>query len=412
MTAHGEMIVNLEKCRVCQSRLDSVLIAFDGLPVAAAYVQPEDPLPDSVYPLTLLQCKVCGLVQLRESITPAFYRRYSFASGVADGYKRYLSQFAKHIAESLPAGAMVLEVGCNDGTLLQYLQDAQLTVAGFEPAQGPAAVAQRKGLAVINEYFNPETVEHCGFPRASSIVIRHVLEHIDEFDPIFTAIDQMVQPDTTLVIEVPDLTTAVHKSLFSNIYHIHPCYFGIETLSYLLKRHGWNTVGSTTVNIFGGSLVVWAQRATAAQHTELSFPNLSVAPARSVTNSELDEFVQKWRETAHITRKFFDDLRAQGKRIAGYGAAERTASLMGIAGLDRSHVEVLFDRNPHLVGKALSGNRIPILHPDALAEYKPDYLAIFAQSFEEEIIAQQAEYRISGGCFISFKSGQPQIIDC
>jgi SAM-dependent methyltransferase len=411
MTLYQDTIVNQKNCRVCGTALGRKLIAFDALPVAGAYVSPHDPPPDPVFPLSLLQCTVCGLVQLRQSVTPSFYSRYSFMSGVAAGYMSYLGHFAEHISNTLDLGTRVLEIGCSDGSLLDLLRNAGFRVAGFEPAREPALAAQRKQLEVVNQFFNEKSASSSGFERADLIVIRHVLEHIDDFWAIFQGIDQLAKPNATLLVEVPDLTSTIEHALFSNIYHIHSCYFDVRTMSDLLDRHGWQTAGSTTVDIFGGSLLLWAQRkGMTTKGPAFSFREVALQSTRAAIPSELDGFVLKCEDTARCTLEFFDRLRNQGARVAGYGAAERTVSTIGMSGLDASHVSVIFDRNPNLVGRMLPGTRIPILHPDAISELNPEYLVVFAQSFEDEIIRQQSAYRDAGGRFISLKSGIPRVL--
>lgn len=413
MTFSEKLVVHRDTCRICFARLDDEIIAFDGLPVAGAYVEPQDPLPDPVFPMTLLRCSACGLVQLRESLAPSFYSHYTFMSGVASGYKNHLSLIAAHLRECCEPGTRVLEIGCSDGTLLQLLRDLGFAVAGFEPATGPANAALEKGLPVVTDFFQANSAVRSGFDQADVVVIRHVLEHIDDFPAIFAGIDLLAAPGAMLLIEVPDLTSTVDKSIYSNIYHIHPCYFELETMSALLDSYQWETVGSTTVDTFGGSLLLWAQRKGQSSRSDsrpaLSFEKIACRPAHGATRADLQDFVLTWKTAARATRDFFDKLRDRGAHVAGYGAAERTTSLMGVAGLDGSHISVIFDRNPNLVGKALPGNRVPILNPDKIPEHNPEYLVIFAQSFQDEIVGQQRAFRDGGGKFISLRSKHPEV---
>jgi hypothetical protein len=404
------MIVARKNCRLCGALLGKELIAFDSLPVAGAYVSPQDPPPDPAFPLTLIRCTACGLVQLGEPVGPRFYSRYSFISGVATGYRNYLGLFARHLAETLGPGSRILEVGRSDGTLLQFLRDSGFIVYGFEPAKEPFAAARARGLAVMNEFFCVKSASCSAFERANPVIIRHVLEHIEDFSTIFAGIDELSEPDATLVIEVPDLTSTVERSMFTNVYHSHCCYFDVETMSDLLEQYGWQIAGSTVVDIFGGSLLLWARRKGITGGPSFSFQELARQPVRAITNEELNSFVLEWKRTAQIARAFFDRLRDQGTRIAGYRAAERTTSMIGASGLNASHISVIFDRNPHLAGRMLPVSRIPILHPDGIARHNPEYLIIFAQSFEDEIIREQVPFHHAGGRFISVKSGYPRII--
>ena len=414
MTLSRQVFIRRDRCRSCSAQLSDEIVAFESLPVAGAYVSPHDPLPDPASPLTVLRCSECGLVQLRETLAPSFYSQYSFMSGVAGGYRNYLKQLASHLGECYPRGARVIEVGCSDGTLLQCLGELGFSVAGFEPAREPAMAALEKGLTVVNDFLHADSAARSGLEAADVIVIRHVLEHIDDFSPIFEGIDRLATPEATLLIEVPDLGSTIQKSMYSNLYHIHSCYFDVATLSALLDRHGWKATGSITVNTFGGSLLLWAQRkdvnVEARSQPCLAFNELACTPALVATRADLQKFGSAWKSAAQAARDFFDRLRDGKARVAGYGAAERTTSLMGAATLDGSHISVVFDRNPNLAGKALVGSRIPILHPDKIGEFQLDYLAIFAQSFEDEIVAQHHAFRNAGGRFISLRSGRPEVL--
>jgi SAM-dependent methyltransferase len=411
MTRTEQLFFQRETCRSCFAQLSDEIVAFENLPVAGAYVSPQDPLPDPVSPLTVLRCSECGLVQLREMLAPSFYSHYSFMSGVAGGYREYLGQLASHLAECYESGVRVLEVGCSDGTLLQLLDERGFFVAGFEPAREPSRVALEKGLTVINDFLCAESAAQSGLEAADVIVIRHVLEHIDNFSPIFEGIDRLATPDATLLIEVPDLSSTIEKSMYSNLYHIHSCYFDVVTLSALLEKHGWKTSGSITVNTFGGSLLLWAQRKDAKDEaSRLTFDALACKPASGATRADLEEFACAWKSAAQDARDFFDRLRDGNASVAGYGAAERTTSFMGAASLDGSHISVVYDRNPNLVGNSLPGSRIPIRHPDKMHGLHSEYLVIFAQSFEEEIVAQQHAFRNAGGKFISIRTGRPEVL--
>lgn len=240
-------------CRICTRNLEEELVAFLDLPVSGVYVSPESPLPDPVFPLTLLRCSFCGLVQLRESLSASFYSRYSFMSGVATGYKDYLTQLASHLQKKLQPGTRIIEIGCSDGTLLKSLGDTGFSVAGFEPAMEPAQAAQKKGLTVANEFLNIDSANRSGFESADVIIVRHVLEHIDDFPAIFAGIERLAAPDAILLIEVPNLTSTIEKLIYSNIYHIHPCYFDVDTMSVLLKQYDWIPEGSRIVDIFGAA---------------------------------------------------------------------------------------------------------------------------------------------------------------
>jgi len=358
-----------------------------------------------------MQCSACNFVQLKESIRPSFYEQYRFLSGVASGYKEHLSAIARDLASQLPPASHVIEIGASDGTLLDYLRSFGFSVVGFEPAFEPAQRAQQKGLPIISSFFNRETARLCPFRPVDVVVVRHVLEHLDDFDAIFSGLNQLVSPQTLLLVEVPDLTSTVELSIYSNIYHLHPCYFDIASLSQLLARYGWCAMGSKIVDVFGGSLFLWAHQVGAKTERVMGFRTVRGSDPVRLENADLHAFLAAWKTKSHDTRRFFDDFRKQGTRVAGYGAAERTTSLLGTAGLTSSHIQAIYDRNPALEGLAMPGSGIPIRKPEALLKDRPEYLVIFARSFEVEIVQEFAGFRASGGRFISTRSLPPLVLE-
>ena len=345
-------------------------------------------------------------MQLRESLEPSFYSQYKFLSGVAGAYREHLNW----LADGLGRAGNVLEIGASDGTLLELLRARGCGVAGFEPAREPAARAWKKDLAVLNEFFGRETARFCPLPSVDVVVIRHVLEHIDDFASIFEGLEQLIGPETRLVVEVPDLRSTVDGAIYGNIYHIHPCYFDVASMSRLLARYGWQPEGARIVDIFGGSLLLEARREGRTGEGR-GLVSQGTAPG-PVEPRELEAFARDWRATAAAVRRFFDELRATGARVAGYGAAERTTALLGTAGLDASHLSALYDRNPALEGLATPGSHIPIRHPRRILEDRPDYLVIFARSFEDEIVRELAAYRAQGGRIVSTRTAPPRVLEC
>ena len=391
-------------CRLCRAPLGALTrrLHLPDVPVAGVYVEPADPREDPHGPLTLHRCARCGLVQLAESLDPAFYRDYRFASGTAESYRRHLALVADGVARLAPGGR-ALEVGSNDGTLLALMRDRGLAVAGFEPS-APGAAARDRGLAVVEDYFDGESARRSPLAPVDVLIARHVLEHLDDLDAFFAGAAAVAGPDAVLVVEVPDLASTAEARNAGNVYHPHAVYFDVATLAALLARHDWRLAAATVVPIFGGSLLAVAARGDAARLAAWPLPG---GPARALAPEALDSFVAAWREDLADVTAFVRSRRAQGLRVAGWGAAERTAALVGMCGLGPADVFCLYDRNPALAGLALAGSRIPIREPGRLDVDRPDLVVVFARSFEEEIVASLAHYRAAGGRLATLRTRPP-----
>lgn len=400
------------RCRLCQTEFDTntaVIASYEMLPIAGAYIDPDlagEAANDPAAPLTMLQCSDCALVQLEQSLLPVFYKNYSFFGGIGQTYKTYLQGLAQDVSDAISDKACVLEIGCGDGTFLELLQQQGHQVFGFEPAEHPAGRAQKKGLPVSSRYFSDSAFIESGYPDANCIVIRHVLEHIDNFESLFAGINQAATEDTLLIIEVPDLAETVNGGMYGNIYHPHACYFDQETMKALLHQYGWVCGESWIVPIFGGSLFVAATRRSAPVFR----PGSALHHSQALSGQEVLDFGEKWQQYAFNIAAFIRDLTSEDATVSGYGAAERTCSIIGAAGLNTSDVNCLYDKNPNLAGKCIPRTRIPIHHPDEIATQPPDYMVIFAQSNEAEIIEQLQSYRQAGGKCISLQPDGPVIL--
>lgn len=403
-----ESLIRLrDRCRLCGGPLGEPVIAFESLPVAGVYLSPGSPEADPCFSLSVCRCPACGHTQLRESLAPAFYQSYAFVGSGAAGYRGHLSWVAGFTADRLGMNRpRVLEIGASDGALLDLLRARGCETGGFEPAASAADRARVRGLAVTGAYFGSDAAATTPLRSPDVIIVRHVLEHIDDFAPLFAGLRALRQAHTRLIVEVPDLVSTVRAGISSNFYHPHPNYFDDLHLTQLLARHGWQVFHREIVAIFGGSLFVAAVPEGAA-------PPFSSGPlpAPSLPEGDLLQFVRAWRESCQRTRIFFDDLSRQGLTMDGYGAAERTIATLGMCGLGRRHIRRLVDRNPAFQGRETPGSRIPILAPEALREDPPDALVIFAQSHEAEIAGELAGPGWPAMRLISMRSSPPRFLE-
>jgi SAM-dependent methyltransferase len=386
------------------------IASYESLPIAGAYVDPEPAGGcgnDPVAPLTMLQCATCGLVQLEQSLLSAYYRNYSFIGGIGQAYRDYLQSLADDISAVVQANASILEVGCGDGTFLEMLQQHGHRVFGFEPAEQPAGQARTKGLTVSSQYFSDSSFLDSEYPVPNCIVVRQVLEHIDNFETIFGGINQAASEHTLLIVEVPDLAETVNTGMFGNIYHPHACYFDQMTLKALLQKYGWISGDPWVVPVFGGSLFIAATR----KSSPAVRPSSAISNAGIVSSQDVKDFGSRWHHTASGIADFIRKLAAEHIRVAGYGAAERTCSIIGTAGLTAREITCLYDKNPNLVGKHLPALRIPIRHAEEIDTDMPDYMVIFAQSHESEIVNQLRSFRRQGGKCVGLRSNAPIILD-
>lgn len=357
------------RCVLCgtTSAVAEVVFEVPRCPLAGLYCAAEEAGRERLREdLEVLRCPSCGHVQLRAPADPAVYRRYAFSGGVSGAYTGYLDGFAGRVARACPRGGRILEVGSGDGTLLRLLA-ARLPgalLAGVEPSREQAGAGTGTlppSVTVYDGYFPdalPDGLCRGGF---DAVVARHVLEHVPEPVPFARALASACAPGGAVWIEVPDLESGLAKGLFSNFHHLHRSYFSGRALRRLLEFSGLAVRRLETVATYGGSLL--ARCRPAPRGAEPAFP----VPAAGA--SAFRDAVRVGPETG----------------LVGYGAAERTAVLLGVLGDDVRRFAYVCDANPSLQGKYMAGLDLAIRAPDVLAGRRHD-IVLFAVSNRVEIL--------------------------
>ena len=394
-----------EDCRFCGSRRLGEVFRDERLPIAGTYLTEaelgREPLPS----LTVVVCHDCGLVQLRELPPPSLYAGYRFVGSGSQQYRAHIEWVAAALADRFGvAGKRILEVGCSDGALLRLLRGkGAAEVFGFEPSSPLRRACAEAEIATSAAFFGRHTRHECPFDAADAIVVRHVMEHVDDLNDFAAALADSLASDGVLVVEVPDLDAIVQGGLYAHFYHEHLSYFRLGTLRRPLEAHGFEVAHQQRVDVHGGSLfAVCRKRPPATARPAPASDRVDVASLR--------RFAEERRGYIGRLGQFVREQRERGVRLVGYGAAHRTTVLCSLAGLGREHVSYLVDKNPLLHGLYTPGAHLPIYGVERLSQDVPDALAIFASSFEGEIRREQEPFVRAGGRLISLMP-EPRYIE-
>src|SRR3954469_26013638 len=242
-------------CRLSGEPLDDarVLIDLPACPVPGIYPERAADSVELRVPLRVVQARGSGFVQLAHRFDDSVYAEYGFAAATSTAYRAHLDWFADRIAGAFEHDAAVLEVGCGDGTLLALLE-----ARGFADRIGidPGRAAAGSGRAdVVSGYFPGDLPAAHRERDFDLIVLRHVLEHIEEPAAFVAALGASLQPGGELWIEVPDLDATLEAGLWSNFYPLHCNYFAAPTLDRVAAAAGLACARGELVDVFGGSLL-------------------------------------------------------------------------------------------------------------------------------------------------------------
>ncbi len=394
-------------CRACGGRALEPVLSLGDLPLANALLRPDQlDRAEPRFPLDVVFCPTCSLVQLGASVSPeTLFGEYTYFSSFSETFKLSARLLAERLVRErgLGTGSLVVEVASNDGYLLQQYQARGVGVLGLEPARNVAAVAQARGVPTLGEFFDAAAGARLAAEgrRADVLHAHNVLAHVPDLNGFILGLRHALKDDGVLVIEVPWVREMVLRREFDTIYHEHLSYFSLVALTRLLAGQGLGVEHVEEIALHGGSLRVFAVPSGRAR------PSRAVAELLRLERSQGVDQIGFYRQFAGRVRELVDELHAalvslrrEGRRVAAYGAAAKGTVLLNCLALPPGTLDFVADRSPHKQGLFVPGVRLPVRPPEALLEEQPDDVLLLAWNLETEVLAQQLEYRRRGGRFI------------
>jgi hypothetical protein len=395
-------------CRSCGASDLELVLSLGTTPLANSLVSDLSEGPEARYPLDLVFCSTCTLVQITETVPPEeLFREYLYFSSFSDTMLAHARELVDRFVTrlSLGAGSLAVEIASNDGYLLQYYKKVGVPVLGIEPARNVAKVAiEERGIATLTEFFGLSLATRLAEEgrRADVLHANNVLAHVADLNGFIGGIREILAATGVAALEFPYVGDMIERCEFDTIYHEHLCYFSLGALVHLFGRHGLKAIAVDRVPIHGGSLLLQIARVESATQPEPSIAALLAEErARGLHTAEFyRSFARQVSALKDQLRALLASLKAEGRSIAAYGAAAKGSTLLNTFGIGRETLDFVADRSTYKQGRYMPGVRIPIVPPERLGESMPDYTLLLTWNFADEILAQQAAYRQRGGKFI------------
>jgi SAM-dependent methyltransferase len=386
------------KCRHCDHELSKTFLDLGSAPPSNAYLSAAElNAPEIFYPLRLMVCEHCYLVQTedyagRETLFSKDYAYFSsFSSSWLAHAKHYVTQMIERFG--FTNQSRIVEVAANDGYLLQYVKAVGIPCYGIEPTTSTAKAAREKGIEIIEKFFGValanELVEQN--LQADLIVANNVLAHVPDINDFVSGFSRLLKPTGIATFEFPHLLKMVQENEFDTVYHEHYSYLSLTSVKKIFIANGLTIFDVEELPTHGGSLRIFAQRLDTGTFNIQSKVNtlLSLEEKAGITTTDFYKYFQQQAEVVkNDLIAFLIDTKLQGKTVAGYGAAAKGNTLLNFAGIRSDLLPYIVDKNPAKQHKFMPGSRIPIVDEAHLINHKPNYILILPWNLKTEVIEQ------------------------
>jgi SAM-dependent methyltransferase len=365
--------------------------------------------PEPKYPLHVRVCESCWLVQVDEDVPPAkiFNETYAYFSSFSDSWLAHARAYADTMAERLALGpsSLVIEIASNDGYLLRNFVERGIPVLGIEPSGSVAAAAETVGVPTLVEFFGEALARrlHDEGRRPDLICSANVLAHVPDINDFVAGVARLLTGEAVYTVEFPHLLRLIEEVQFDTIYHEHYSYLSLLAVETVFARHGLRVFDVEELPTHGGSLRVFACL-DGAHHREgpgLAKVRADERAARLDSAEGYAGFSEKVEAVRDGLLDFLRNAKAQGKRVAAYGAAAKGNTLLNYCRIGPDLVEYCVDRNPAKQDTLLPGSRIPVYDVGELRKRPPDFVLILPWNLKAEVIRQLSDLRAGGTRFVT-----------
>jgi 2-polyprenyl-3-methyl-5-hydroxy-6-metoxy-1,4-benzoquinol methylase len=405
-------------CRLCARPLETTFIDLGMSPLCESFLNVDQiNKMEPYYPLHVLVCSGCFLVQLPQYVKPeSIFSEYAYFSSYSTTWVEHARTYCQMIEArfGLDSKSQVLEIASNDGYLLQHFLPLGIRVLGIEPAGNVAKAAQAKNIPTLVEFFSLALARQLASEgrRADLVIGNNVLAQVPDLNDFTAGLAQVVAPNGVITLEFPHLERLISANQFDTIYHEHFSYFSLVTVDRLARRHGLRVFDVEQLSTHGGSLRVYLCSADSG-HTMSSSVGALLAHEREIGFEDIASYM-RFAIGVHRTKRrllsFLIECKEKGAKLCGYGAPGKGNTLLNYCGIGTDFLDFTVDRNPYKHGRFTPGMHLPIYPVSAIDEARPDYLLILPWNLKLEIV-EQMRYVGDWGCKMIVPIPTVEVID-
>jgi methylation protein EvaC len=384
-------------------------MSFGKMPIANGFLTEEQFSSEYFFELQVAFCENCKMVQLVEQ--PArekmFNENYAFFSGTSMAMAIHFKEFADHVmTDYLPSdNPFVVEIGSNDGIMLQHFKGENIRHLGVEPSDNVAQVAQGKGINTISEFFDEKLAHEIvkKYGQADAFLGANVMCHIPYLHSVIKGIKILLKDDGIVMFEDPYIGDVIENTSYDQFYDEHVFLFSILSINHLFGQHDMEIIDVEPQWSHGGSMRYIIARKGARPVSNNVHEHLEKEKALGLDKPLVYErFKRNCEASRNALTSLLKEIKKEGKRVVGYAATSKSTTILNYCGIGTDLIEFISDTTPIKQGKFSPGAHIPVRpYEEFLVKY-PDYALLFAYNHAKEIMAKEQKFIESGGKWIMY----------
>jgi methylation protein EvaC len=400
----------VKQCLVSGFPVEEVM-SFGEMPIANGFLRKEDFPKERFYELSVGFCPQSQMVQLTQLVPPAemFHENYAFFSSTSVKMQEHFGRFARKVREdflSEDPDPFVVEIGSNDGIMLQHFAQSGIRHLGVEPSSNVAEVARTRGVQTISKFFNPEVAKEVLLEHGpcSAFLAANVMCHIPTINAVFEGIELLLKPKGVLAFEDPYLGDIVQKTSYDQIYDEHAFYFSATNVQFLAARYGLEVFDVQRQPVHGGSMRYYIGRKGAYERRPGVIEQMEFEK-NVLRLHEMSTFLGFRKNVERSKAALIEalvKLKKDQARVVGYAATSKSTTVTNYCGIGPDLVEFISDTTPIKQGKFSPGVHIPVLPYSEFQRRPPNVALLFAWNHAQEIFEKEAEFMRSGGQFLTY----------
>ena len=398
---------NLKHCRICFSNKLTSYLDLGKQPFSNSFLNYKDLKNEKKFPLKVVLCKHCGLSQL--SIIPNtkfIFSKYDYLSSSSKALSNHYKKLVKKLVKNYDVFSTntVLDIGCNDGILLNHYPKNFSNVIGVEPSDASKHI-QQKRIKLIESFFNYKTSEEYLKKHAKPkiITITNVLAQIDNLNEFVKSLSNITDNESLIVIEFPYLMHMIDKGLFDLIYHEHLSYFALTPLKFLFRKFDIKIVNFERLNIGASgpairlflaksNSIYKSSQKVAKQINYEKIWGIKKIKKYNVFKKKTKEKIKKIKEIVYLKYN-------QGYKIGCFTASSKGNTLLNCLNFKKKVIQFASENKKKKIGKYTPGSHIKIISDKDFNKKRIDYAILLSWNYKKFFLSK-TQFIKEGGKFI------------